>query len=564
MHYCLPLLALALTAATASSQSTEGDGRVDLDVGPVNLTVDHVKLDVGPVNLAADERSPLLHGERLQPACCPEDHADRPRCVSPLEALLTEGEFAPRTRRSSAGECDPFEFWPTGGLLHRDLYTTNYVDLDSSSGIQAFECTAFSYNGHKGNDTSIRSFSEQIAGVPIFAVDDGIVIDANDGEDDQNTSWNGQTANYVVLEHECGLVTKYWHLRKNSVSVALGDAVVKGQQIGLMGSSGISTWPHLHFQVEQNGTHVEPYMGDCGPANSMWEHQPGVNYNTYISDAGLCVEDLNTVPNLPWPQPRTGHFAVTDEEINLWMLAHNIPPGSTRNWTFVRPDGAVAATMGPFDYTNTQTMRKSYGQYWFGIDSIPGLTSTLGTWRIQMRINGTLVLDMPFDVVEDRNDIGNRKPEPIHGWLAPAEPEVDNAIVASVSTNLLVDDRDYDMVKYRYLWYVNDVLVRDVTSAGQSDILARDQAGSGDEVRCCIIPHDGTQYGDDWYCLETIVALAGDATGDFHVDISDLLYVINMWGPCPDPFRPCGADLNDDRIVDVQDLLLVIGDWSRR
>tara|TARA_B100001059_G_scaffold221999_1_gene245533 strand:- start:4178 stop:5800 length:1623 start_codon:yes stop_codon:yes gene_type:complete len=514
---------------------------------------------------APDERSPSLGGENMKTECCPHDKLERPRCIPDLEMRPVQGFVAMSDRGvRDAGVCEPFEFWPTGGILHRDLYTSNYVDLDTSSGILAFECTANSYDGHRGNDTIVRSFSEQIAGVPIFAVDDGIVVNANDGEADQNTEWDGQTANFVVLEHPCGRVTKYWHLRRNSVVVSIGDEVVKGQQIGLMGSSGVSTWPHLHFQVEEGGTHVEPYMGDCGPANSMWESQPGVNYNNYVSDAAFCLEDLDTVANLPWPQPRTGHFSVDDVEINLWTLVHNLPANSSRDWTFIAPDGSIATTMGPFEYDNTTDWGTQYGQYWFNIAAIPGMTTTLGTWRLQLRINGLLKMDLPFDMVEDRSDIWNRKPEPIGGWISPSEPGIDNAIVANVSTNLLGDDRDYDMVKYRYMWYVNDVLVRDVFSAGQSDILARDQTGSGDEVLCCIIPHDGKQYGDDWHCLGATVAMAGDANGDRLVNVSDLLLVINMWGPCPDPFRPCSGDLDRNRRVDVQDLLLVIRDWSVR
>lgn len=564
MKTTLTLISLALaSAAMASSPSSQSSGTSASQGAKESKAAAHVTAKAEPRALAPDEVALPLNGENLKTECCPHDKVERPRCVSPLEALLTEGALAmPPSDGRDTGNCRPFEFWPTGGILHRDLYTSNYVDLDDTAGIQSFDCTDFSYNGHKGNDTILRSFAEQVAGVPIFAVADGVVLDANDGEDDQNTSWDGQTANYVVLEHPCGRVTKYWHLRKNSVAVGIGDVVVKGEQIGLIGSSGISNWPHLHFQVEEDGTHVEPYMGACGPANSMWETQPGVNYNNYISDAAFCVEDLDTVADLPWPQPRTGHFSVDDEKIYIWMLVHNLPANSTRDWTFIKPDGSIAATAGPYEFNNASDWGTQYGQYWFNIDGIPGLDSTLGTWRVQFRINGILKMDLPFDMVEDRSDIWNRKPQPIGGWLVPSEPKSENAIVANVSTNMLGDDLDYDMVKYRYMWYVNDVLVRDVTSAGQSDILARDKAESGDEVLCCIIPHDGKEYGDDWYCLDATVMVDGDVNGDYAVNINDLLLVIQLWGPCPDPFNTCRADLNEDNQVNIMDLLIVLGGWS--
>ena len=113
------------------------------------------------------------------------------------------------------------------------------------------------------------------------------------------------------------------------------------------------------------------------------------------------------------------------------------------------------------------------------------------------------------------------------------------------------------MVKYRYMWYVNDVLVRDVTSAGQSDILARDKAGSGDEVLCCIIPHDGKQYGDDWHCLSTTVAITGDANGDMLVNVTDLDLFLQAWGS-----TLCLYDVDDTGLVGMQDLITLLINWG--
>jgi hypothetical protein len=79
-------------------------------------------------------------------------------------------------------------------------------------------------NGLQG----IYGFREQSIGVPIFAALDGTVVDAHDGEDDMNTEWRGQPANYVILDNGGSQYSLYWHMRKNSVAVSPGQAVLAG------------------------------------------------------------------------------------------------------------------------------------------------------------------------------------------------------------------------------------------------------------------------------------------------------------------------------------------------
>ncbi len=85
------------------------------------------------------------------------------------------------------------------------------------------------------------------AKVPTYAAADGKVVIAG---------WSESAGNWVVIDHGGGLVTKYMH--HSSLTVRPNQTVKKGQQIGVTGNTGYSSGVHLHFQVEVNGTAVDP------------------------------------------------------------------------------------------------------------------------------------------------------------------------------------------------------------------------------------------------------------------------------------------------------------------
>lgn len=70
------------------------------------------------------------------------------------------------------------------------------------------------------------------------------------------SGYNRYRGNYVVISHGSGNTTTYQHLSKRSVSV--GDKVSQGQVVGITGASGVSSGPHLHFEISENGNIVDP------------------------------------------------------------------------------------------------------------------------------------------------------------------------------------------------------------------------------------------------------------------------------------------------------------------
>ena len=84
-------------------------------------------------------------------------------------------------------------------------------------------------------------------GTPIIAVADGRV---------EFAGWHGGHGNAVELNHGGGLETLYGHMSR--IAVRSGESVHRGMVIGYVGSTGLSTGPHLHFEVHRNGVPVNP------------------------------------------------------------------------------------------------------------------------------------------------------------------------------------------------------------------------------------------------------------------------------------------------------------------
>jgi len=152
--------------------------------------------------------------------------------------------------------------------LGSDCWVVNLVDLDTSKGIRDYKCGKNSYDGHKGTDIAIRDLAAMREGVPVIASAAGIVFGVRDGMKDVSFRKVGteylkgrDCGNGVTLRHPDGWETQYCHLRSGSVSVVKGGRIKAGQQLGLVGHSGLSEFPHIHLSVRYRGKVVDPFVG---------------------------------------------------------------------------------------------------------------------------------------------------------------------------------------------------------------------------------------------------------------------------------------------------------------
>ena len=409
-----------------------------------------------------------------------------------LPHLLT-----PLIRRSSidgTAADAPYRFFPQAGTLWRDLSVTNFVDLGDGVSVRDYECSGYTYLGHGGHDSIIDGFREQAIGVPVFAAMDGTVVSAHDGEFDQEvTNLVGRPANQVTLSHGSGLQTLYWHLKNGSVAVRVGQTVAAGTQLGLTGSSGNSSYPHLHFESRLNGVPFEPSTGACHPGESYWLNQVPIRRDPYLTSFTYGTAAFSGTAGMPHDQvTRRGSYRSGTDTVYLRLSVRNLPARSAYLIVIARPDGTTALESSGSFPNNDNFYRHAW--YWF---SRRVLLTTPGTWTTTFFLNGVNVASAPFSVVATEAEIVNRPPLPVASVvLDPPVPSPSDVPFCRVTpTALYRRDPDYDVVRYRYVWAINGVVVRDATTAGLADAIPRGLVNDGDRVTCTLTPMDASASG---------------------------------------------------------------------
>jgi len=454
-----------------------------------------------------------------------------------------------------------YRFYPMAGNNASDFMNGGFVDLDPSPGFHDWKCRPFAYDQHEGTDSTIRSFAEQFIGVPVFAARDGTVVYVNDGLPDTHTQ-GGFLGNVVFIDHGDGFESQYWHLKKDSITVSLGQPVIAGQQIAMVGSSGNSFGPHLHFQTMKNGPSgwevYEPFHGPCRPGPSDFLNQgPLDSESLFLFDFGITRTNLFDLPNPwyePWPLPTDPQIAVTDEEVVFWWFVWNFPPNCQIRVKFIRPDGSIADD-AIWNWGNPELFRAFSN--WFAWD-VDWLGPMVGTWRLVFELNGQLMIDAPFEMVNTIDPGFNRAPQPIGASFDPPVPQPSDVIFCRVMTQPAKEDLDWDVVRYRYVWKVGSQVVRDVTTAAHSDAIPRNSAARGALLRCTVTPSDGKANSPSVSISVPIGGLLGDFNSDGRVNGNDLGTLLGQWGSC----AGCSADFNGDGHVDGNDLGSLLGAWT--
>ncbi len=217
------------TSGESSENIPDGQGGPieDLNLNDIKEALSTLEGNLKTRRESLEELQTALKTQREQMAMMISLQAASQAANSAAAAISASGIMATNSfafGTSTAGSNVP-SIWPTTGVV-TSPYGLRWGGSDFHPGIDI------------ANDM----------GTPVLATADGIV---------EYAGWNsGGYGNMVDINHGNGMMTRYGH--GSQVVVSVGQHVVRGQVIMLMGSTGFSTGPHVHYEIHVNGQRVNP------------------------------------------------------------------------------------------------------------------------------------------------------------------------------------------------------------------------------------------------------------------------------------------------------------------
>lgn len=294
----------------------------------------------------------------------------------------------------------PLFIWPVTknpSTKYKNVWSiSNHVDHNMAypNQLQDWNCgtrtydTADGYN-HKGIDIFTWPFGWYMMDnnqAHAVAAADGVIIGKDNGNFDRNCDFGNGNWNAVYVQHADGSVSWYGHLKNNSLtSKSIGSFVAAGEYLGVVGSSGNSTGPHLHFEVyNSNNQLVDTYSGNCNTwassTDSWWVSQkpyvdPKINgifthSDVAVFDNGCGVQETTNFKD----------SFNTGEKVMVYIFLSDVPVGKSVNLKLIRPNNTIA-------YNNNFTITNFYyASYWyFTFQST--LFNQSGNWKATVTID---------------------------------------------------------------------------------------------------------------------------------------------------------------------------------
>lgn len=295
-----------------------------------------------------------------------------------VRLLSIQGKINTTNSVNGASPIHPLFIWPvakSNDAPYNNVWSiSNHVDHNPNfpNALQDYNCgtktydTAAGYN-HKGIDIFTWPFPlhqmDNNQAVAVAAAD-GIIILKSDGNYDRSCNFNNNTWNAVYIQHADGSQSWYGHLKNGSLTTkAIGDVVLAGEYLGVVGSSGNSTGPHLHFEVYNNSSAlVDTYTGPCNAwstaTDTWWQNQKPYwdpKINAVLSHS--AVPQFNMCPTSETPNI-SNSFSTGSNVVLAIYLADQLANSSV-NLVLRRPNNSIQASWN-FPLANRLT-----ASWWF-------------------------------------------------------------------------------------------------------------------------------------------------------------------------------------------------------
>lgn len=325
---------------------------------------------------------------------------ERARILSMLDAnkahLIELGLLSPADPAAKGGVSLSWPLRLAAGLTDPSYYgTSNFVDLDPSfpDSLLDYNCgertydTSAGYN-HRGIDYftwPFRWYKMDNNQVEVVAAEPGTLIGKSDGNFDRSCSLSGGSWNAAYVMHADGSVAWYGHFKNGTVtSKSVGSAIAAGEYLGVVGSSGNSTGPHLHFEIYDDlGEIVEPHSGPCQGQPSWWEDQ-----RPYYDSAINLISTHDEPPVFPsCPTTESPNFANDFDSaatVHVALYYRDILAGQVSDLKMIMPDGNVWQ-----EWQHSIATPAHYSAaYWYWTWFMP--PAPLGVWTFEATYDGVV------------------------------------------------------------------------------------------------------------------------------------------------------------------------------
>mgnify|MGYP003663687058 CR=1 FL=1 len=336
----------------------------------------------GGVDIPKNTEPCITEAQRIAVQSMIADNIAQLRAQGKLQNINTEGGH-------------PLFDWPvaqaSGHNYNRIWSVSNYIDHNPAvpNQISDYNCGTRSYDttsgyNHQGFDIISWPFwwkqmdLDQAVNV---AAADGQIVGKMDGSFDRNCTFNNDPWNAVFVQHSDGSVAWYLHMKNGGLTTKnIGDSVTQGEFLGVIGSSGSSTLPHLHFEVyDANNNLIDPSIGACNNWNNdtWWNDQkpyydPGINAVL----THTAFPDFQTCPNTEITN-ESNHFAL-GETVYYGIYLKDQLAGANIHLKITRPDNTVQYE---YDYAPADAQQIAYWMWNFVVDME-------GTWTWEATYEG--------------------------------------------------------------------------------------------------------------------------------------------------------------------------------